>query len=215
VASGAAISFQPRHEELGHRRAELMDRLIDDGDRWAGDARPIGVMKGDQRQVVRDGQAELARATLKISSATRLSDARMVVGGSGDFKRFIASVRVFPRPFAPSQTDRPGAGTRAASQALKKPSMLPDRGGVDVGEVAIGVLRCVACGDVGKAAMAMLDQQAGRGRGNDTASYAGSTAGVVVNLVSGTVSGGDAQGDTLLSIESVGGSALADTLTGN
>jgi len=36
-----------------------------------------------------------------------------------------------------------------------------------------------------------------------------------VNLVTGAVSGGDAQGDTLGGIEQLAGSAFADTLTGN
>ncbi|QUE90045.1 calcium-binding protein [Pseudomonas sp. SCA2728.1_7] len=51
------------------------------------------------------------------------------------------------------------------------------------------------------------------GNGIDTASYANSTAGVTVNLVSGTGIGGDAQGDTLTSIETVVGSAFNDNLT--
>ncbi|NWA29801.1 calcium-binding protein, partial [Pseudomonas gingeri] len=51
------------------------------------------------------------------------------------------------------------------------------------------------------------------GAGVDTASYINSTAGVNVNLVTGTGSGGDAQGDTLISIERVVGSAFGDTLT--
>jgi len=49
----------------------------------------------------------------------------------------------------------------------------------------------------------------------DTASYAASTAGVTVNLGAGTGVGGDAQSDTLISIENVIGSGLADTLTGS
>jgi Ca2+-binding RTX toxin-like protein len=53
------------------------------------------------------------------------------------------------------------------------------------------------------------------GTGEDTASYAGSHAGVTVNLSTGTGSGGDAQGDTLLNIEDLQGSSLADVLTGN
>ncbi len=53
------------------------------------------------------------------------------------------------------------------------------------------------------------------GAGSDTASYAASSAGVTVNLSTGSASGGDAQGDTLISIEHVIGSALADTLTGS
>ena len=51
--------------------------------------------------------------------------------------------------------------------------------------------------------------------GSDTADYAGSTAGVTVNLGTGTHSGGDAQGDTLSNIENLAGSSLGDTLTGD
>jgi len=51
------------------------------------------------------------------------------------------------------------------------------------------------------------------GNGIDTASYATSTAGVTVNLTTGTGIGGDAQGDTLSSIESLIGSAFNDSLT--
>ncbi len=51
------------------------------------------------------------------------------------------------------------------------------------------------------------------GSGSDTASYAASGAAVTVNLATGAASGGDAQGDTLISIENVIGSAFADTLT--
>ncbi|WP_395681461.1 beta strand repeat-containing protein [Inquilinus sp.] len=53
------------------------------------------------------------------------------------------------------------------------------------------------------------------GGGFDTADYADSTTGVSVNLAAGTVSGGTAAGDTLISIEGIIGSAYADTLTGN
>ncbi|WP_343525506.1 cadherin domain-containing protein [Sphingomonas sp.] len=53
------------------------------------------------------------------------------------------------------------------------------------------------------------------GAGTDTASYAGSTAPVTVNLATGGASGGDAQGDTLTSIENVTGSVGDDTLTGD
>ena len=51
--------------------------------------------------------------------------------------------------------------------------------------------------------------------GNDTAKYTNSPAGVSVNLNSGAASGGDAQGDTFTGIESLFGSSLDDTLTGN
>ncbi|UZD99754.1 beta strand repeat-containing protein [Pseudomonas mediterranea] len=51
------------------------------------------------------------------------------------------------------------------------------------------------------------------GTGIDTASYANSAVGVTVNLITGTGLGGDAQGDTLVAIETVVGSAFNDTLT--
>ncbi len=54
------------------------------------------------------------------------------------------------------------------------------------------------------------------GANTDTASYAGSNAGVTVSLVSGvTGSGGHAQGDTLTAIENLNGSGHNDNLTGN
>ena len=53
------------------------------------------------------------------------------------------------------------------------------------------------------------------GAGTDTADYSSSAAGVTVSLETGLGSGGDAQGDTLSSIENIIGSALADTLTGD
>ncbi|WP_342237924.1 beta strand repeat-containing protein [Inquilinus sp. OTU3971] len=53
------------------------------------------------------------------------------------------------------------------------------------------------------------------GNGSDFANYQGSAVGVSVNLLTGIVSGGDAQGDTLTSIENVYGSSQDDQLTGN
>jgi Ca2+-binding RTX toxin-like protein len=53
------------------------------------------------------------------------------------------------------------------------------------------------------------------GAGIDAASYAGSNAGVTVNLEPGVASGGHATGDTLTGIENLIGSAHADTLTGD
>ncbi len=53
------------------------------------------------------------------------------------------------------------------------------------------------------------------GTGSDTASYEESLVGVVVNLKTGKTFGGDAQGDTLVSIENLKGSGEADTLIGN
>jgi Ca2+-binding RTX toxin-like protein len=53
------------------------------------------------------------------------------------------------------------------------------------------------------------------GASYDTAGYAGSAAGVTVNLTTGSATGGDAQGDTFISIEDLAGSAFDDVLTGS
>ena len=53
------------------------------------------------------------------------------------------------------------------------------------------------------------------GLGSDTADYTRSGAAVTVNLATGSVSGGHAAGDTLISIENLIGSGYADFLTGN
>jgi Ca2+-binding RTX toxin-like protein len=53
------------------------------------------------------------------------------------------------------------------------------------------------------------------GAGNDGVSYAASSAGVTVNLLTQTASGGDATGDILVSIAHAEGSAFADILTGD
>ncbi|MEO7239950.1 MAG: calcium-binding protein, partial [Sphingomicrobium sp.] len=53
------------------------------------------------------------------------------------------------------------------------------------------------------------------GNGADTASYAASVFAVAIDLGAGTATGGEAQGDTLSSIENLIGSARGDTLTGS
>jgi Ca2+-binding RTX toxin-like protein len=53
------------------------------------------------------------------------------------------------------------------------------------------------------------------GNGVDTIDYSASSAGVSVNLSSGKLSGGDAAGDTISSIENIIGSASADKLIGS
>lgn len=54
------------------------------------------------------------------------------------------------------------------------------------------------------------------GAGSDTADYSDSlAAGVVIDLAAGTGSGGTAQGDTLVAVENVVGTAFVDELTGN
>jgi Ca2+-binding RTX toxin-like protein len=52
------------------------------------------------------------------------------------------------------------------------------------------------------------------GAGIDEADYSASPAGVTIDLITGRGTGGDAQGDTLISIERVTGSAHADRMVG-
>ena len=70
---------------------------------------------------------------------------------------------------------------------------------------------------LGNAGNDVLDGGAGAdvlngGVGTDTVTYANSAAGVMVNLTSGLVLGGDAEGDTLTALEVVIGSAFNDKL---
>ncbi len=51
--------------------------------------------------------------------------------------------------------------------------------------------------------------------GSDTADYSDSPVGIDVNLDTGTARGGDAAGDTLISIENLSGSSYRDTFTGD
>ncbi|MHC1999538.1 calcium-binding protein [Methylobacterium sp. CM6241] len=53
------------------------------------------------------------------------------------------------------------------------------------------------------------------GEGNNTASYQGSSMGVIVNLRANTASNGDAQGDTFVNIQNLGGSNHSDILMGD
>ncbi len=69
-------------------------------------------------------------------------------------------------------------------------------------------------GDDVVAGGAGADQMYG-GPGVDTVDYRGSAAGVVVDLLTGLGSGGDAQGDTIIDFENVIGSGSGDTLRGN
>jgi hypothetical protein len=53
------------------------------------------------------------------------------------------------------------------------------------------------------------------GAGTDTADYSDSSTAVTVNLATNTASGGDAQGDTFVSVENLDGSDYDDSLTGD
>ncbi|MEQ1955197.1 calcium-binding protein [Mesorhizobium sp. CN2-181] len=53
------------------------------------------------------------------------------------------------------------------------------------------------------------------GEGIDIASYEDATVGVIINLLNGTIGGGNANGDILSGFESLRGSSFGDTLTGD
>jgi Ca2+-binding RTX toxin-like protein len=53
------------------------------------------------------------------------------------------------------------------------------------------------------------------GSGRNTAVYDASPGAVIIDLINGIGSGGDAQGDTLINIQDIIGSAFGDTLVGN
>lgn len=59
------------------------------------------------------------------------------------------------------------------------------------------------------------DTMDGAGGLNDTVSYRFSNAGVTVNLLNNTASGGHATGDTIVRFENIEGSNFGDTLTGS
>ena len=70
---------------------------------------------------------------------------------------------------------------------------------------------CLADRNPGGAGRDVLDG----GTGSDRTIYAGSDAGVTVNLATGTGLGGHAEGDTLTAIENLTGSVHSDALTGD
>jgi Ca2+-binding RTX toxin-like protein len=108
-----------------------------------------------------------------------------------------------------------GSGGDAAGDTL---TLIENLIGSNAGDVLTGDGQAnVLTGSLGND---MLNGGAGADRidgglGTDTVSYATSVLGVNVNLATGVVSGGDAAGDVLISIENVIGSAAANTLTGS
>lgn len=87
-------------------------------------------------------------------------------------------------------------------------------GGHAQGDTLVGIENLIGSGFddvlVGDSLANVLDG----GAGSDTVSYVASGAGVTVNLAGPTARGGHAEGDTLISIENVTGSAYADVLIG-
>ena len=113
-----------------------------------------------------------------------------------------------------SLTSGTGSGGHAQGDTL---TLIENLIGSSFGDILTGdnlanSLRGEAGNDtlVGRAGADALDG----GANTDTASYAGATAAVTVNLATGTHTG-EAQGDTFTSIEIISGSAHNDTLTGN
>ena len=114
-----------------------------------------------------------------------------------------------PRPTRSSATMAPTASGAAAAM---KPSPAAMAAIISFGEAGNDTLLGGAADDflVGGAGADTL----GGGVGNDTADYSASALGVTVNLATGLGSGGDAQGDALVSIENVIGSAFNDVIVG-
>ena len=81
------------------------------------------------------------------------------------------------------------------------------------GKVGIDIIDGLAGNDT-LAGLGAADQLIG-GVGTDTATYMASAAGVSVSLMTGLGSGGDAEGDTLSTIENLTGSNQNDTFEGN
>ncbi|MGQ0677210.1 MAG: VCBS domain-containing protein, partial [Rhodospirillales bacterium] len=114
-----------------------------------------------------------------------------------------------------SLTSNTGTGGDAEGDTLANIENLTGSGQADVltGDGAANLLDG-AGGDDTLSGLGGADSLVGGG-GNDTADYSASGAGVTVDLGAGTGAGGDAQGDTLATIENVNGSASADVLTGD
>ncbi len=149
-------------------------------------------------------------------------------GGDGtDTARFTAkgSIFEFNRVEASLQdgeatifrTTRSGLNTATTSEtdSLISIENLTGTAGSDklTGNAAVNTLDGGAGNDT-LAGLGGADKLIG-GEGKDTADYTVSAVGVTVNLSAGTAIGGDAAGDTLVSIENVTGSNNADILTGS
>ncbi|WP_181699667.1 cadherin domain-containing protein, partial [Chthonobacter albigriseus] len=157
------------------------------------------------------------------------SGADSIVGGAGidtiDFALSTAAVTV-------NLTTRTGTGGDAQGDTFSGIESVIGSGLADTltGDTTANVLDggggndtlTGAAGDdtlLGGAADDSLEGGAGSdslvgGLGTDTLSYAGSSAGVTIDLLANTASGGDAAGDAISGFESATGSAYADTLAG-
>ncbi|MGD9784565.1 MAG: calcium-binding protein [Hyphomicrobiaceae bacterium] len=124
--------------------------------------------------------------TVQISGVTvGLSDAVVVRGGDGEGDILVGISGLLGSDFSDEMTGNSAANTIAGGAG---DDMLAGLAGADV---------------------------LNGGSGADTASYATSEFGVQINLGAGTALGGDAEGDTLTSIENLIGSSLGDVLHGD
>jgi Ca2+-binding RTX toxin-like protein len=124
-------------------------------------------------------------------------------GGTAEGDRLVSIETVYGSSYADSLF-----GNEAANElrGLDNSDYLDGRGGMDLLEGGYGSDTLI-----GGAGADHLDG----GPGDDTVKYTDSPAGVIVSLALGTGHGGDAQGDTLVGIERIYGSAHDDTLTGD
>ena len=123
------------------------------------------------------------------------------------------------------ETDGDGTDTVQSSVTFSLSDALRAKGAIEnltlTGTLAINgtgnALANLITGNAGNNILAGLggaDTLVG-GAGIDTATYVASAAGVNVSLMTGLGSGGDAEGDTLSTIENLTGSNFDDTLEGN
>jgi Ca2+-binding RTX toxin-like protein len=140
-----------------------------------------------------------------------------LIGGSGNDEFYISS-----RDAVIIELDGEGVDTVYADTTYFKiganiENLVLRETGLGIGNAAANVITGSGGGDTleGGAGADTIDG----GSGNDFATYRSSLNGVVVRLRDDTVAvaqvGGDAQGDILINIEHLEGSAFADILTGN
>lgn len=143
-----------------------------------------------------------------------------MVGGTGDDTYVIDNVGDIA-----DETDGDGTDAIQSSITFSLSDTLHAKGAIEnltlIGTTAINAtgngLANVITGNSGNNILAGLggaDALIG-GLGTDTATYIASAQGVNVSLMTGAGSGGDAEGDTLATMENLTGSNLDDTLEGN
>jgi Ca2+-binding RTX toxin-like protein len=148
------------------------------------------VLNGGTGGDIIDGGAGIDQASYKFSSAGVAINPALGVTGAADLAGNVAFVTaVFNNLFG------------------RDPNGLDTNGGADnywVAELEAGA-------DIGQINLEIM----GGALGDDLAFLEKNAPGVTINLELGTASGGEAEGDNLISIENIGGSIHADILTGD